>query len=161
MTWKPRSASEHAVDWMRSADLRYKGQSWDIEVDFPDGATDRDAVAALVERFEHEHERVYGVVPEERLAGGDPRAAARGPRPRARRQRASGGGGRLVGRGRVVRRADFGPAHGMVETSVARARRGSGARGSRGRLLIDEYDTTIVVPPGWHVALDTAMAPSS
>ncbi|MSQ37356.1 MAG: hypothetical protein EXR61_03455 [Chloroflexi bacterium] len=143
--------SGQAVGWMRSADLRYKGQSWDIEVDFPDGPLDPDAVAALVERFEQEHERVYGVVPEE----GSPveiralRLAVFGPERHDSELRVAAG--HVAEQAPVTRRADFGPVHGMVDTSV-RSRDEVPAEGIAGPVLIDEYDTTIVVPPGWHVA---------
>ena len=49
------------VEWARTADLRYGGQSWEVEVGFPAGAIDSDVLAALRARFEDEHERLYGV----------------------------------------------------------------------------------------------------
>ena len=51
----------------RQADVRYRGQNWSVTVDFP-GAIDDAAAAALVERFEDEHERLYGT----RLDPGSP-----------------------------------------------------------------------------------------
>ena len=45
------------VEWARTADLRYGGQSWEVEVAFPTGSD----LAALRARFEDEHERLYGV----------------------------------------------------------------------------------------------------
>src|SRR5207253_10434791 len=64
--------------WIRTADLRYGGQSWEVEVEY-DGSLD-DVVA----RFEDAHERLYGVRGEPgspveiralRLAGIGPSAA--------------------------------------------------------------------------------------
>ena len=49
------------IEWARTADLRYGGQSWEVEVGFPAGAIDADVLAALRARFEDEHERLYGV----------------------------------------------------------------------------------------------------
>ncbi len=46
------------IDWIRTADLRYHGQSWEVEVALDDGAID---LAVLRSRFEEEHERLYGV----------------------------------------------------------------------------------------------------
>ena len=69
------------AEWQRTADLRYGGQSWEIEVELPGGPIDRRLLAALRERFEAEHERLYGVRVEPGLAGRDPRAPARGARP--------------------------------------------------------------------------------
>ena len=56
-----------ADDWQRIADVRYRGQSWSVPIDFP-GEIDAAAVAALVERFEAEHEPLYGT----RLEAGSP-----------------------------------------------------------------------------------------
>ena len=50
-----------AVEWARTADLRYGGQSWEVEVGFPAGPIDAAVLAALRARFEDEHERLYGV----------------------------------------------------------------------------------------------------
>ena len=63
--------------WLRTADLRYAGQSWDIEVDFPGEAIDAGAIAALAARFEAEHERRLRRPPRGGPPGRDPRAAAR------------------------------------------------------------------------------------
>ncbi len=141
-----------AVEWVRSADVRYRGQSWDIEIDFPDGQIDEASVASLVERFEQEHERVYGVRPETdapveiralRLAVLGPDRADADVRVAV---------GAVADRPAETRLADFGPVHGAVETCVL-ARHAVPAEGVEGPVLIDEYDTTVVVPPGWRVAL--------
>ena len=139
------------LEWQRSADVRYKGQSWDIEVDLPDGEIDSAALAVLVERFEDEHERLYGV----RLDAGSPvdiralRLAVFAPAtdtsaglrvPPA--EQAPGAGSRAC---------DFGPRYGTVETRVVHGREALGEHTVDGPLLIDEYDTTVVVPPGWSI----------
>src|SRR5262249_52738181 len=46
------------VEWLRTAELRYGGQTWEVEVGLPGGAVD---VPALLAAFEDEHERLYGV----------------------------------------------------------------------------------------------------
>src|SRR5205823_1408588 len=66
------------VEWIRSADLRYGGQSWEVEVELTGSLDD------LLARFEDAHERLYGVRGEPgapieiralRLAGLGPSAA--------------------------------------------------------------------------------------
>src|SRR5262249_21256430 len=42
-------------EWIRSADLRYGGQSWEVEVAFAGSLAD------VLDRFEDAHERLYGV----------------------------------------------------------------------------------------------------
>ena len=90
--------------------------------------------------------------PRPRLAGRHPRAAPRRARPGTRAVRAAGG--------RARRRAARGaPTSGrpMARSTrrSSRARRSAG-EASPGPLLVDEYDTTVVVPPGWTVRLDPA-----
>ena len=50
------------------------------------------------------------------------------------------------------RPAYFGAEYGTIDTPVCRRR--ALAQGARGPLLIDEYDSTIVVPPGMSARLD-------
>jgi N-methylhydantoinase A/oxoprolinase/acetone carboxylase beta subunit/N-methylhydantoinase B/oxoprolinase/acetone carboxylase alpha subunit len=138
-----------ADELQRSADVRYRGQSWSVPVDLP-GELTAAAVADLVERFEAEHERLYGT----RLEPGSPidiralRQIALGP-PRARLAVPSHR--LLLGtKGAQMRLADFGD--GPVDVPVRS--RESLREAAEGPLLVDEYDTTVVVPPGWAVRLD-------
>jgi 5-oxoprolinase (ATP-hydrolysing)/N-methylhydantoinase A len=138
-----------AGDRQRVADLRYRGQSWSVAVDFL-GEIDAASVAELVERFEAEHERLYGT----RLEPGSPvdiralRVTALGPEPPAFALSTPPGSDRA----KAARSADFGD--GPVEVPV-RARSDL-AEPAAGPLLVDEYDTTVVVPPGWTARLDPA-----
>lgn len=50
--------SEHV--YARSADLRYYGQAYEVRVPAPDGPIDAAWLAAVVDRFHTEHERLYG-----------------------------------------------------------------------------------------------------
>jgi N-methylhydantoinase A len=140
----PAIASETEVEWARSADLRYHGQSWEVEVPLDGGCLDRAALDDLRVRFEDEHERLYGV----RGQPGSPvilravRLAALGPRP---------AGGDLgidntVTRDATTRRAFFSGAEHEVPV---RSRASLGDAPEPGPMFVDEYDTTTVVPPGW------------
>jgi len=51
-------ASAHQL--VRSADLRYDGQAYEVRVDAPAGAVDRPFQASVVEAFHAAHERLYG-----------------------------------------------------------------------------------------------------
>ena len=137
--------------WLRSADVRYRGQNWSVSVDFP-AAIDSASVDQLIERFEAEHERLYGT----RLEEGSPieiraiRLSLVGP-PRSALASAKPRDDGNVG-AETSRPVDFGQEYETIDTPVRR--RGSiGAEPVQGPLLIDEYDTTIVVPPDWKVRL--------
>jgi len=45
---------------LRSADLRYDGQAFEVRVDVPAGPVDAALAAAVLARFHDEHERLYG-----------------------------------------------------------------------------------------------------
>ena len=150
--------SRYPLDWVLSADVRYLGQSWDIEVPFPGHEVTSDSVDGLVRDFEAEHERQYGV----RLEEGAPveiRAIRLAPAPQ-KRIRASA----LEPRSRRAARLPVPPARparsGFRPGLRSPAHPGGGPCGSRcrahlsGPLLIDEYDTTVVVPPGRSIKRD-------
>ena len=139
-------AGRAEVEWARTADLRYGGQSWEVEVGFPAGEIDTGTLATLRTRFEDEHERLYGVKDQ----AGSPveiravRLAALGQAatttllPAQRRGR----------RGRSSRRIHI---DGDGVDAPVRTRSSIGDAPEPGPLLVDEYDTTVVVPPGWSV----------
>jgi N-methylhydantoinase A len=136
------------VEWVRSAELRYGGQTWEVEVDL---APDRPDPAGLIAAFEDEHERLYGV----RGEPGSPiviralRLTAHGPSSAVDRLSL----GEPPPERPSTRPASFGAE--LVATPV-RTRASIGAEPEAGPLLVDEYDTTVVVRPGWTVRRDAA-----
>jgi len=137
------------VEWARTADLRYGGQSWEVEVTFPTGSD----LAGLRARFEDEHERLYGVKDQ----AGSPveiralRLAALGEAAATRSFHLDGANG--AGPAAASRRIHVGGAD--LDVPV-RTRSSLGATPEPGPLLVDEYDTTVVVPPGWSARRDGA-----
>jgi N-methylhydantoinase A len=136
------AAPTQPVEWSRTAELRYAGQSWEIEVEFPHG----DSLADVRERFEAEHERLYGVrgQPDAPIEIRALRLAALGP-PRGTATVHVKGTSADSGGARAACFADV-----ELATPI-RGRRSIGTRPERGPLLVDEYDTTVVVPPEWTV----------
>jgi N-methylhydantoinase A/oxoprolinase/acetone carboxylase beta subunit len=138
------------VEWARTADLRYGGQSWEVEVGFPGGPIDAAVLAALRARFEDEHERLYGVKDE----AGSPveiralRLAALGEVARTRSFQLNGDGAVTAGSNRTIHVAAD-----SLDAPV-RTRQSIGEAPEPGPLLVDEYDTTVVVPPAWSVRRD-------
>jgi N-methylhydantoinase A/oxoprolinase/acetone carboxylase beta subunit len=138
------------VEWARTADLRYGGQSWEVEVGFPGGPIDAAVLAALRARFEDEHERLYGVKDE----AGSPveiralRLAALGEVARTRSFQLNGDGAATAGSNRTIHVAAD-----SLDAPV-RTRQSIGEAPEPGPLLVDEYDTTVVVPPAWSVRRD-------
>jgi N-methylhydantoinase A len=146
-----------AAAW--TADLRYVGQSYELNVSVPDGPLSG-LGAYLRGRFEEEHERTYG-----HRAESDPveivnlRVAVS-----VLREDVSGGVKERIGEGEqrsrgeqeraYEREAYFGPERGLTKTPVI-GRDALGSRPMEGPLIVEEYDATTVVPPGCTAALDT------
>ncbi|MBA3347797.1 MAG: hydantoinase/oxoprolinase family protein, partial [Actinobacteria bacterium] len=148
----PALEGRNGVEWVRTADLRYGGQSWEVEVELAAGSLDRPALTALRARFEDEHERLYGV----RDQPGSPveiralRLAALGAPAASRSFHVDGGG---PSGGAASRTIDV---DGERCDAPVRARGSLGAVPETGPMLVDEYDTTVVVRPGWTTRRDAA-----
>jgi N-methylhydantoinase A len=153
------------VRLVRSADLRYVGQGFELLVPMDGGEPTPETLERLEAAFNAEHERTYG-----HRSDGVPvqfvnlRLTALGLReargPRAGWQPAGGDAGSPAGDARspmaeeppTARRAYFGEA-GLLETPVLR--RTALRDGPRdGPLIVEEYDATTVVPPGCRAWLD-------
>jgi N-methylhydantoinase A len=143
-----------AAQVTRSAALHYHGQSFDLTVPVPDGPLDAAALGALDEAFGAEHERTYG----HRAGADEPvelvsiQVIGRGLRPRGALPEHSG-----TTRGTEApppRPAYFGPETGWVETPVLH--RADLVTERPGPLIIEEYDATCLVLPGWRARLDEA-----
>ena len=148
------------AEWAATAELRYGGQSWEVEVALPEAARDDQSQARA---------RPRGAA---RAVRGRARAALRRPRAAGVAGRDPGGAARRA-RGRAGRRAvdlrrrsraTGRPARAPCTSTARSSRRRSATRASigvaaePGPLLVDEYDTTVVVPPGWSVRRDEATA---
>lgn len=55
-----RNVEADEIELRRSADLRYAGQNYELEIPLPDGELDPDRWRALLARFEEDHEAMYG-----------------------------------------------------------------------------------------------------
>jgi N-methylhydantoinase A len=139
----------------RSASLHYQGQSFELRVAMRDGPVDAAALAALEADFGAEHERTYGhragveepveLVSLEVIGTGIPdqprsavaAAAALAPD---------------IAIATPIRRAYFGPRQGWLEARVVN--RSALAAPHAGPCIVEEYDATCLVPPGWTARLD-------
>ena len=139
----------------RSASLHYKGQSYDLTVAVPDGPIDASMVRQLEEAFGQEHEKTYGhrAGPDEpvelvaiQVVGSGLREGGAVPT-QVKSSRAEP-------TAQASRRAYFGDSHGWHDTPVLS--RADLSPGRSGPIIIDEYDTTCVVPPDARAELDSA-----
>jgi len=132
----------------RAADLRYAGQAYELTVTVPEGAAPDPAV--LADRFGAEHERTYG-----HRAQDEPvdLVSLRVSAVERRDPLVLDGGAPDRGRPEAERPAYFGPQRGTIATAVI-DRGHLSATPRPGPLVIEEYDATTIVPPGWSARLD-------
>lgn len=137
----------------RHADLRYYGQAHELTVAAATDAQGRCDVAAMRAAFNAEHEITYGHSADDapiqsvnlRVVG-----TVATPDGALVDLRAALQPSEAIGRFREVY---FGPSFGSRDTPILRrVDLGSGAR--QGPVVIEEYDTTCVVPPDWAASLD-------
>lgn len=135
------------MELSRLADMRFAGQAFELTVAV---AEDEPRAAALAASFLAEHLRTYG-----HGAASDPmqvvslRVLARARRSLPAAIRWPQAAGRPAGH----RQAHFGPGHGTLSTPVI-DRAGLAPGWRAGPLIVEEYDATCVIPPGWSARRD-------
>jgi N-methylhydantoinase A len=131
----------------RLADMRYSGQAFELTVPVGSGPPDH---ALLTERFVEEHRRTYGHASDDPVQLANVRLIAR----QATRVSPAANGGRATEApaARVRRPAYFG-GETPIPTAVV-SRDALTPERVLGPLIIEEYDSTCVVHPGWSAGLD-------
>jgi N-methylhydantoinase A len=136
------------------ADLKYDYQLQELGVDFPTGSSPKDLPEKLTELFKQAHLQAFGYNTGDsidlvglRLRALASVASMRFSELAAKIAQASPPMAQVE-----PRDAYFGPKHGLLKTSIYR--RIDITDKKRGPLVIEEPDTTVVVPPGWSVSRD-------
>ena len=144
------------VQVMRVADMRYVGQGHEIRVSVPGGTLGSESVQAVQDAFDQEYRRIYGRICE----GLDIetvhwRVTVSGPRPDP---------GHVLGAGQNVsedamkgrRSVLFDVDTGWTETPVYDRYNLKETFRANGPAIVEEAESTTVVPPGWAICVDAA-----
>ncbi len=145
--------SPEAMRIERSADLHYAGQSFELTVPLDPGIVTGATLEKLRERFGEEHRKTYGHKSDHepveivnlRLIARGVSSTARFPEqlhPVAHKLEFS-----------PTRQAYFGAEYGLLETPI-RSRESLSNQEETGPMIIEEYDSTIVIPPECRVRRD-------
>ena len=134
--------------WSRTADLRYRGQAYELTVTADTGPND-DLLGMIVERFHQEHERTYG-----RRASDEPVALITiRSTYRIDAERIVPESVNIPQEQQQPRQAYFGREQGWMLTPVIT--REELTRSFRsGPLIVEEYDSTTLIPPGTDARID-------
>ena len=129
--------------------MRYQGQNYEQEVTVPAGTVDEAVLAKVYAEYGRLYEGFYGYrldgIPIELVrlsvvAMGEPPVFASLP---SEEGESEGPGQREV----------FFPATGFVATDIVRRDRLAPGEGRAGPLIVESMDSTVVVPPGWTLAV--------
>jgi N-methylhydantoinase A len=146
---------EDKISFLRQADMRYVGQSYELTVLLADGKMDTAKLAQVEERFHQEHERAYGYsAPQEPVEFVALRLKAIGKIAKPQLRRLEPQGGDLLAAHLRTRQVYFAEADGYVDCSIYdRYRLGADAL-VPGPAILQELDSTIVVHPGYEAMVD-------
>src|SRR5579864_1178653 len=143
------------IEIRRFTSLHYQGQSFELRVPVATGRLDTAALAAIEEAFGVEHERTYG----HRAGVDEPvelvslEVIGRGIPDKPRAQSAAAANlAPDIAIASPTRRAYFGPQQGWQEAKVVN--RSALKTPHTGPCIVEEYDATCLVPPGWTACLD-------
>jgi N-methylhydantoinase A len=136
----------------RSLDLRLVGQSTELIVDLPEGSINQAVMDQAEATFYEKYEKAYGFRPQnEQIQIVNLRVTAAGTRP----ELASWANANDPGNGRESERmVYFGPEVGSKMTLVIQ-RKKLQEKPQPGPFIIEEYDSTTVIPPGCTAHLNT------
>jgi N-methylhydantoinase A len=140
---------------LRSADLRYFGQAYEVRVDVPDGPVTPDLAETVAAAFHDEHRALYGydnrADPRQEVEWVNLRVTGIGPiRKPSLREVAPGAGAESARTG--SRRVHFDD--GWVDAGVYdRARLGAGDE-VRGPAVLEEFSSTVPLHPGFTARVD-------
>ena len=141
-------------EFITQADMKYEGQVSDLTVAVPSGPITQATLDALAENFDTEHEQSFGYRTDVGYQLVNIRVIARGlpdaPRMPDRFELTAVAEG-----GPSSRPVYFGPNRGWTDTPVV-TRPGLQGCTEPGPLVIEEYDSTTVVPPTWTASVDDA-----
>jgi N-methylhydantoinase A len=156
-----------AIRFQQQVDLKYGYQMYEMTLPFPDEADSSNLVATLARLFTDAHNQAYGYYRDDpiELMSVRLRALARaasltfaelaGQYSTRHNEVAAASAGFPGGGNRGTqgeRLAFFGPAHGLLSTPLRS--RFAVTSPERGPMIIEEPDTTVVVPPDWTVQRD-------
>jgi len=148
--------------FVRTADLRYFGQAFEVRVGVPDGPVDAAALEEVARRFHAEHTALYGYDfagdPSQQVEWVNLRVSGIGPiqRPEIRKQEVSTGstteatGTTEKGRRQVC----FDPAGGYVDTPVLWRPDLAPGTVVAGPAIIEEFGSTVPLHPGFTARID-------
>jgi N-methylhydantoinase A len=146
---------ESDISYLRSADVRYVGQGYEVRVPLPAGPLAGDSRPAVVEAFETVYKQLYGRIgPNVGLEVVSWRLVVTGPHPDLRLRVEESGTGTAEAALKGTRRVYHPEWREHRESPVYdRYRLAAGAK-FRGPAIVEERESTVVIGPNAHASVD-------
>ncbi|MDP7511661.1 MAG: hydantoinase/oxoprolinase family protein [Dehalococcoidia bacterium] len=138
---------------LTQVDMKYQGQASELTVLMPPGEVTRETLTRLGQDFEAEHEKSFGYRADASYQMVNLRVIARGLSQESRMPERMQLSAAARPAAESQRRVYFGRRHGWTDAPVIDRSDLDGAV-TEGPLIIEEYDSTSVVPPGWKASVD-------
>ena len=145
--------SDASHEIITQVDMKYEGQLSELTVVMRPGEVTQESVDLLGEAFAGEHEKSFGYRTDAPYQLVNLRVIARGLSEESRVPERLGLSSIKSQSSDSQRRVYFGPNSGWTDTPVI-DRGDLDAKPGIGPLIIEEYDSTTVVPPGWRASAD-------
>lgn len=150
--------AESAVRFLRFADCRYRGQGYELRTPMPAGVLDTAAIDRLCQAFHEQHTTAYGRdFPDKDIELVNLRVVGVGAIPRLKPQRIASGGTMPDKDSQTNLQSCLFDVEGTVsQHQTPRFERQLLLAGNRlsGPAIIDQMDTTTVIPPGFAAQID-------
>jgi N-methylhydantoinase A len=144
-----------AIRFERYADLKYGYQLQELTLAFPHTGHDTDIGGLLQRLFTDAHKRAFGYHADDPIELVSLRLRALANAGRLRFAELAGISAKSLSapdQNSRSRQVYFGRGHGLLQTPIRRRQDISGIQS--GPMIVEEPDTTVVVPPSWSVSLD-------
>ncbi len=146
---------EEQMGFVRQADVRYVGQSYELTVPLQDGKLGGDELGQVLEQFHSEHDRAYGYsAPEEPVEFVNLRLSAIGKIVKPRLRDLKGGGGDVDAAQKATRPVYFAESGGYVDCPIYDRYRLGPGHTVEGPAVVEEVDSTTVIHPGYRALVD-------
>jgi N-methylhydantoinase A len=141
------------ISYSRHLEMRYAGQSYELTVELPNRSVTPGTIAEAVTAFHRLHERAYGhSAADEPTMVVNVRVTGTGdiPKPKLRRTRDS----KIALNGATHREVYFSDAGGFIDTPIYLRASLSGSAAVAGPAVIEEMDSTTIIPPQFVATVD-------
>ncbi|MWV38431.1 hydantoinase/oxoprolinase family protein [Natrialba sp. INN-245] len=152
---KEAGGDDTQIEVEREADMKYVGQAHELGVELPTGALGSDDIETIEQRFHDTYERTYGYSDEdEEIEGITWKVTVRSPTESMSIETAESGSARASDARKGTREAYFKSAGGFTDAGIYDREELSPGAELTGPAVIEEVNSTTVVPPGDVLTVD-------